>query len=354
MKILHIAEINMLSGGIGTVLTDQVNFEKKFLNIDSNLYNLYSNTKDRKNMCVEFEKILYSNKFDIIIFHGFYNYKYIKLYKTILKNKLNYYIKPHGSFSKIVQKTGYLKKAFANQIFFNKFLKCSSGIIFLSENEELNSYFIFKKEKIFYQNNGIYKKDVVLENKSKDIKLFYLGRFDFKYKGLKELFKSIEKIKEQLKQQFIEIEIYGYGNFKEEKKVKKYINKVNLENLKLKNKIFDIEKIEMLKRNNIMILPSKTEGMPMGVLEALLFGIPCILTKETNMLDDILKNACGWECKRDELEKTILLAISDYKNKKEIYIKNCQKLAEKFCFENTEFQLKYIETYREMLKKKKL
>lgn len=350
MKILHIAEINEMSGGIGTVLNEQIIFEKSFLNIDSNLYNLYQ--KKEKEIYVEFKNYICENKFDIIIFHGFYNYKYINLHKIILRNKLTYYIKPHGSFSKVVQKTGYLKKTLANKIFFNKFLKNANGIIFLSKNEKLNNYFKFQEKKIFYQSNGIYKKDFINNKKNEKINLFYLGRFDFKYKGLKEMFKAFQNIKKQLIELNVEIEIYGYGNLKEEKKVKSYINKINLRNLKLKNKIFGKEKLEMLKENNIMILPSKTEGMPMGVLEALSFGIPCILTKETNLLEEVLANKCGWECKREKLENTILLAINDYKNKKELYIKNCQKVIEKFFFENKEFQLKYIENYEKMLKNK--
>ena len=56
-----------------------------------------------------------------------------------------------------------------------------------------------------------------------------------------------------------------------------------------KKKFIEISKLDML------IQPSRSEGMPNTVLEAMSIGLPILATKHTNIVDILKKNRCGWE-----------------------------------------------------------
>ena len=56
--------------------------------------------------------------------------------------------------------------------------------------------------------------------------------------------------------------------------------------------VYGDNKVKVLLDTDIFILTSRYEGMPMGVLEAWSYGIPCILSDGTNMINsDTLENS---------------------------------------------------------------
>ena len=57
------------------------------------------------------------------------------------------------------------------------------------------------------------------------------------------------------------------------------------------------EKERVLMESDIFIQTSRFEGMPMGILEALGYGLPCILTDGTTLADLVKNNAAGFGCK---------------------------------------------------------
>lgn len=54
------------------------------------------------------------------------------------------------------------------------------------------------------------------------------------------------------------------------------------------------DKMELLATTDVFVHPSRTEGQPMAVLEALAHGVPCLLTPNTNMAEAVEKAAAGW------------------------------------------------------------
>ena len=67
-----------------------------------------------------------------------------------------------------------------------------------------------------------------------------------------------------------------------------------------------------------MIQPSRSEGMPSTVLEALSMGVPVAATKETNILDILEKSNAGWEINHNTGNiSNFFLKIE--KNKKKIF-----------------------------------
>ena len=65
------------------------------------------------------------------------------------------------------------------------------------------------------------------------------------------------------------------------------------------------EKVQKLLESDVFIQTSRHEGMPMGILEAMSYGVPCAVTDGTNLGEFIKDNKCGWNC------ETTVLGISE-------------------------------------------
>ena len=77
------------------------------------------------------------------------------------------------------------------------------------------------------------------------------------------------------------------------------------EYVSLHHAVLGDEKIKILLDSDFFIQTSRTEGMPMGVLETLSYGVPCIVTEGTRMGDVIREYDAGWVASND------VAAISD-------------------------------------------
>ena len=83
----------------------------------------------------------------------------------------------------------------------------------------------------------------------------------------------------------------------------------NVENMIAERAIGDIvtlypavlgeEKKAILLDADVFIQTSRTEGMPMGILEALSYGLPCLVTEGTTLGNFVSQNKAGWSCETD-------------------------------------------------------
>lgn len=276
------------------------------------------------------------DKPDIIVFHEVYYLEYIFIIKKISKLNIPYVIVPHGCLTKTAQKKKFLKKKIANFLLFNKFIKNAEALQLLSENESNNT--IINKNK-FISTNAI-----ILPNEKKNIfnleklNIVYIGRLDIKIKGLDILLRSIIQIKEILREKKCFFTLYGPHN-KQSKRILNLIKKYDISDIIIiKNAVYNEEKVKVLLESDLFIQASRSEGMPIGILEALSFGIPCIVTKGTGLSSFINEYEAGWtaDCNFHSLSQAILNAI-DNKEKIHVYSKNAVKLIdEQFYWCNTE------------------
>lgn len=340
MIVLHFAPINMkTSNGFRFSVPGLVSAQNKIMNVTAGLVNVGKREnlieEEIKNYDFEFldftENILRLkvpfNCPDIVIFHGVYNIKYIKIYKQLLRKSIPYIIVPRVSLTIGAQQQKWLKKQLGNLLLFNKFIKNAKMIHFLTENEMklskkfLGNYFVIP--------NGIHIPDEYKKSIGSNLNLTYMSRYDIHHKGLDILLKAIIKIQNILVNERVTINFYGSDFHGGKKYLETKVKEYSVENvIKINDAIFGNRKSEVLKNTDIFILTSRFEGHPMAVIEAMSYGIPCILTSGTNMVDILRRYDAGWETKLDSesIAETIIKAISE---KNEILKKgiNARKLA---------------------------
>lgn len=204
---------------------------------------------------------------ELVVFHGFYHLEMVLLSKILIKKRIPYIIVPHGSLTKKAQQIKRLKKIIGNILLFNKFLKKAKAVQVLSKNEYQESK--IENEK-FIETNGINIPD---KSKSKfsanAINFVYIGRIDILIKGLDLLFDAIIRQKEFLRKNNCKFFIYGPQS-KDFYRLQEILHKECLQDLiVLKREVYGEEKVQALLNADIFIQTSRTEAMPMGILEAL-------------------------------------------------------------------------------------
>ena len=337
MKILHITDIYNPSGnGVAVAVKYYLKYESK--NNEIAIYNLNSNIETNiKNV---FNKKDYNSinnlpmnfdKPDLVIFNEVYKKEYIKLYKYCLKNKIKYIIIPHGCLVDTAQKRKKLKKIIGNTLLFNKFIKNATAIQFLNIDEKNKSKFRYKKAII--SGNGV---DDFSERPSNNYcnDLVYIGRYSIYHKGLDKLVDICVQNKKWFIDNNIKIQLYGRTSANDLDILNKMIKENKIENIIIVNgAVFGDEKKKILLNSYAFIQISRHEGQPMGIVEALALGIPCIVTKGTNFADFVNETKSGIGVNFDD--KEIFKAIKKIyinKNERQKYALNAINSTKKYFY----------------------
>ena len=296
MKILHISSIyNIKSNGVAVAVSSYLKNESKYCDVA--IYNLKTDIEVNSVKCFNYKNYNQIsllpdgyNKPDLVIFNEIYKKQYINLYKECLKNSIPYIIIPHGCLVKEAQNKKRLKKIIGNILLFNRFIKKAKCIQFLTEQEKDKS--VLKNKNYIISGNGIDTPKFI--NKFTNKNLIYIGRYDINTKGLDLLVNVCNNNKEWFINNDIKLELYGRDTDNNKEKLNNLVNELNLQNIIILNsEIYNEEKEEILKNSYCFIQVSRHEGQPMGIIEALSIGLPCIVTHQTNFGEFINKYECG-------------------------------------------------------------
>lgn len=327
MKLLHITKVNVINtNGVVSAIKNYMIYENKYA--DVGIYNLDQDFECSCNNIFNIKDYSFIDKLpsgfdkpDLVIFNEVYKMEYIKMYRYLLINKIPYIIIPHGSLVKKAQNNKWLKKRIGNILLFGSFIKNAAALQFLNESEKAHCNFKYKKYII--SGNGI-SKFLKSQNRRKNRDLVFIGRYSIYTKGLDILINICNEYKEWFKNQKIFIKLYGSSNKKEVKKLKKMVSDNNLNDLVIiNNPIYDEEKEKVLKDSYCFIQLSRHEGQPMGIVEALSLGLPCIVSEGTTFASYVNDNKCGYGVVLNE--KDIFSSIQKmYSNekKRDIFSKN--------------------------------
>lgn len=321
MKILHIATLGKTGiSGVGSVVISQQKAQehnghnvKVALILDNEItakngsFTYVSTYDDFKDYISKFTP-------DIVIFHSLFYSEYIKFSKFCKKQGIPYVITLHGAGTEQNMKKNKWKKHIALFLCFNQFIRNAVALSFLSKQEiERNQLKHLCKKHIIVP-NGIDKispkNEVTADGR---LQIMFLGRISYYDKALDVLLDAFEIIEKRGLDNKISVTFYG-PRYDDQflKDIDRYKTFATWH-----EPVYGEEKIKAYHENDIYILTSRSEGMPMGVLEALSCGVPCLVTPQTNMAELIKENDAGWvtELGAMQIADTIERALIDYKDR---------------------------------------
>lgn len=299
MRILHIADFGKYGNlnGVGEAVLHLAKSQKQ---IGVNVIVAYTrpNPYIKNPICVFadkkqiFKRLINEYKPDIAVFHSFYDFKHPR-FASILKNKhIPYLITFHGGASRTNYLRKRLVKAIANELIFKPYIRSAAATIYLNEGERRSSIFMqLDSHKSMILPNGISKPNKTHSFKpDENIVISFISRLDYHGKGIDILLKAISSIEDELLKLKVKFAFYGYDY--KDGTVEQINSTSNI--CEYLGYVSSIEKENAFLGTDIVILPSRSEGMPVSILEALSYGIPCIVTPQTNVADIIEKYNCGW------------------------------------------------------------
>ena len=337
MNILHIASFGKAgASGIKTVLENLVKNQIALGN--TVIVGVLSKDVGDKNESFmkpmselqEFISYVTNLKPDVVIFHGVYYWQYIQFSKYCKRHKIKYLITFHGGDNSYTARKGYIKKKIADILSFNNFIRNASATIYLSEEEKSRALKTAINNRNLIIPNGINAKKTIEKHVCEDkIRVLFFGRIDYYHKGMDLLLDAIHKISCMPECRNIHFNICGPISSKSFKRDICGLNEV----LSYYPPIYSDDAKESLYRSNdIFILTSRLEGMPMGVLEAMSYGLPCIITPNTNMVDLVKSNDAGWitPLEPSKIAESVIKAVSEYRENPVRYIRNSQNAVSQF------------------------
>ena len=285
---------------------------------------------------------------DIVVFHEAYRVEYLRISSELRKRKIPYIIIPHGELTKDAQRKKWLKKKTANLLLFNRFIRNAIAIQYLSAGERDNTHIGVRS---FIGTNGIPVPTIAKKFFNQhETRFVYIGRLDTYHKGLDLLLQAVVNCKNILLKNSISLHIYGPDRKGSYAKLHNLILELNVEDVvKLHPAAIGKDKEEILLSSDVFIQTSRFEGMPMGILEALSYGLPCLVSEGTTLASIIDNEKAGWRCETnaESITDAILQSI-DERNQWATKAENARAVAVQ-CFSWEKVSGETISQYRRLI-----
>ena len=251
---------------------------------------------------------------DMVVFEGLNFMEQVRFAKELKKAGVPYIITPRGAMTYDAQHNhSWLKKRVARWLFLNHYIKNARAIQYLTEGECVSSRRMFNTP-YYVLPNGFNKSSIIKQYFSKEgIKATFIGRLDMHHKGIDLLLNAISSMRVGLENAKFKLIIYGPKRY-DYYKIEETIQTLGIEAIaEIHDEIGGKEKEQVLLNTDLFVMTSRLEGLPMGLLEAFTYGVPCFVTRGTNMKEAVDKSDAGWTCEvnEEDIKKTLKIILEE-------------------------------------------
>jgi glycosyltransferase involved in cell wall biosynthesis len=228
-------------------------------------------------------------------FHGGFISQFVLIANLLLKNGFNYVFTPHGSYNIIAMERSPWKKKLYISLFEKTLVENAKSLHFIGKSEIEGAKKLFRFKNFELVPNGQNVEDLEISSHSKKENQFpifgFCGRLDIKTKGLDIL---LQGFSQYLLNTGVKSQLWLIGDGEERGRLELMAQNLNIRNqVKFLGSLYGKEKVKKMNQLDYFILTSRNEGLPGVVLEASVLGVPCIVSRATNMGDYITRNKAG-------------------------------------------------------------
>jgi len=264
---------------------------------------------------------------DLVHFHCFNTPFQSALARRCRKLGWPYIITPRGELTYCAQNIKRTKKHIANLLCFSSYVRHATAIHALRPEEAEEIRTLFEVKRVIIVPNGV--EDCLLEASEKlsaadlgdfardgDLVLGFVGRIDLYIKGIDLLLDALAILKSQSDAPVCRLFIVGpFFSKRDKKRCLSIIRSYRLtDTVKLLGPKYEEEKWTYFLACDVYVQTSRSEGMPMAVLEAMALKRPCLVSSRTRV-GSIVTEGGGWEC--EPSPKSIAKKIRSIYEKKE-------------------------------------
>lgn len=296
---------------------------------------------------------------DLIHLHMLWDYPVYALYRYARKTKIKYVITLHGTLSELWRWSSLHKRVY-RYLVADKIINNADAVHCLTKKEKMTLRSIGFNSRIKVIPNAYYgvkiREDDLVRDNLKYISnellgkkyILFLGRL-WSEKGLDILPDAWERVVKKNKGGYLLV-IAGPDYKGYEVHLRQKIAMLGItDSVLILGEVRDVKKQVLINNAEYFVLPSKSEGLSMSIIEAAGAGIPAIYSKECNM-PELAQVGGGWEVKRDidELSDHMCMAIDLNENER---VKMSKKASSyiRSNFSSYVVGLKLIEMYEELL-----
>ena len=233
---------------------------------------------------------------DMAVFHSTYIPLHAAIAAKLRRAAIPYIICPRGGMTRWAHRFRWFKKRVADLLFFKRMVAGAAAVNCLTEGEAEASR--GWRRPMFIAGNGTTLPPAIhlaSPGTTAGRRLLFIGRLHIQYKGLDMLLAACSLVREALRETETTIELHGPDCDGSTRILRRQITALQLDELvTLHGPALGEVKASLLAASDVFLHPSRSEGHPMAVLEALGHGLPCLLTPVTNVADEVADAGAGW------------------------------------------------------------
>jgi glycosyltransferase involved in cell wall biosynthesis len=359
MKVLNLID-SLYAGGAESLLKNFAIEAKKYEDIQIDICTLYHSNIFEEKLKEENIKVFYlglsfkydfskisrliryikQNNYDIVHVHLFPADIFGAIASLFFKEKPKFIFSEHNIYNRRRSIPFYKP---VDRFVYSRYKK----IICVSEmvKNELNKYLSETRGKLVVVKNGIIFKEAFLRDSNFNWDLLFVGRLE-EAKGVDILLNALKFLKYKKKLN-LKTAIVGTGSKREgyEKLCKDFGLEDSVKFLGVRK---DVQ--SLMQQSRIFVLPSRWEGLPMVILEAMANGIP-IITTPVGGIPEVIKDGFNGILAKVEDPEDLALKIKmllDNSNLQDFIAKNAFETVKKE-YSIEVYTKKIIEIYKELI-----